>query len=182
MGTTELIGSSMTCESETLSVFVVNIAIAVMLALAVVSVLFAAGAFRIETSKGMAAAGVVLALVLVLGGIAIWTAANVRDGNVYSSTADDICQAYGIDEQSQIRNDIAGTLKRGGGCVKLEDAFVRVPSKSSAYYQLTNVVCDIAIEEHPGSSFLYTQNIAHITMYEKTSEGDFVAMKPAAEE
>lgn len=155
MGTTELIGSSMTCESETLSVFVVNIAIAVMFA---------------------------LALVLVLGGIAIWTAANVRDGNVYSSTADDICQAYEIDEQSQIRNDIAGTLKRGGGCVKLEDAFVRAPGSFSAYFQLTNVVCDIAVERHSGRSFLYTRNIARITMYENTPEGDFVAMKPAVEE
>lgn len=181
MGTTELIGSSMTCESETLSVFVVNIAIAIMFVLAIVGVLFAAKALE-SKQRGTAIAAGVLTLVLVLGGIAIWTAAIIRDGNVHSSTADDICQAYGIDEQLQIRNDIAGTLKRGGGCVKLEDAFVRAPGSFSTYFQLTNVVCDIAVERHSGRSFLYTRNIARITMYENTPEGDFVAMKPAAEE
>lgn len=171
----------MTCENETLSTSVINVAITIAFVLAIVSTLLVARASEAK-HRGAAIAAGALTLVLVLGGIAIWTAASAYDDNVHSSTADNICQAYGIDAQPQIRNDIAETVKQGGGLLEREDVFVRAPDRFSAYFQLTDVVCDIAVEKHPGRSFLYTRNIVRITMHENTPEGDLVAMKPTAGE
>lgn len=129
-------------------------------------------------SNKVAGAMSLVAGICVIAAIATWVFYDAQNRNDYQAAAQDICETYGMENQTALQNDIAFWLGEGGQYVTYDDVFVSAPSSDGASnLQRKNIACDLVVESSPDNIFR-NRNTVHVTMYEHASSGEWEVMAP----
>lgn len=121
--------------------------------------------------KGYYTAG----FVILLADLIICACAYFHTEGEYTKVAQDICQAYGIQDKHQ--QEIAETLPQWTSN-KLEDiVFVAKDSKGRKVQKVKDIVFEVESTSHD-ISVLGKQKDLTIMVYEKTSNGELKAVEP----
>lgn len=116
--------------------------------------------------------------ICVIAAIATWVFYDAQNRNDYKAAAQDICETYGMENQTALQNDIVFWLGEGGQYVTYEDVFVSTPSNDGASnLQSKNIACDLVVESSPDNIFR-NWNTVHVTMYEQASSAEWEVMEP----